>query len=477
MQNTIGWNFDNSYLNLSKMMASQVSPVPVKDPKIILYNARLAKELGLNFSSLSKDQQALIFSGNILPEGTIPWAEAYAGHQFGHFVMLGDGRAIVLGEHIAPNKQRFDIQLKGSGKTPYSRGGDGRAALGPMLREYIISEAIHYLKIPTTRSLAVVATGQDVMRETILPGAILTRVASSHIRVGTFEFVAAQKNVGALQELIMYCIDRHYPELKGEKIPALQLFRAVMQKHADLIMHYMRIGFIHGVLNTDNVAISGESIDYGPCAFMDAYDPKTKFSSIDHQGRYAYGNQAKIAQWNMARFAETLIPLIDVDLNKSIEILEKEIADFADVYGAKSLDMMRGKLGILAGDEEEDHFFIKELLDWMHGNKADYTNTFRDLMNENLNSPIYKNEEFQAWYTKFIKKNPDKNIMKQYNPVLIPRNHKVEEVLEAAHQNNLDPLHQLLEVLEHPYEENSKASEYQKPAPVTENLYQTFCGT
>jgi uncharacterized protein YdiU (UPF0061 family) len=477
MQNTIGWNFDNSYLNLSKMMASQVSPVPVKDPKIILYNARLAKELGLNFSSLSKDKQALIFSGNILPEGTIPWAEAYAGHQFGHFVMLGDGRAIVLGEHIAPNKQRFDIQLKGSGKTPYSRGGDGRAALGPMLREYIISEAIHYLKIPTTRSLAVVATGQDVMRETILPGAILTRVASSHIRVGTFEFVAAQKDVGALQKLIMYCIDRHYPELKGEKIPALQLFRAVMQKHADLIMHYMRIGFIHGVLNTDNVAISGESIDYGPCAFMDAYDPKTKFSSIDHQGRYAYGNQAKIAQWNMARFAETLIPLIDVDLNKSIEILEKEIADFADVYGAKSLDMMRGKLGIQAGDEEEDHFFIKELLDWMHGNKADYTNTFRDLMNENLDSSIYQNEEFQTWYTKFIKKNPDKNIMKQYNPVLIPRNHKVEEVLEAAHQNNLDPLHKLLEVLEHPYEENSKVSEYQVPAPTTETPYQTFCGT
>ena len=477
MQNTIGWNFDNSYLNLSKMMTSQVSPVPVKDPKIILYNARLAKKLGLNFSSLSKDQQALIFSGNIIPEGTIPWAEAYAGHQFGHFVMLGDGRAIVLGEHIAPGKQRFDIQLKGSGKTPYSRGGDGRAALGPMLREYIISEAIHYLKIPTTRSLAVVATGQDVMRETILPGAILTRVASSHIRVGTFEFVAAQKDVGALQELIMYCIDRHYPELKGEKIPALQLFRAVMQKHADLIMHYMRIGFIHGVLNTDNVAISGESIDYGPCAFMDAYDPKTKFSSIDHQGRYAYGNQAKIAQWNMARFAETLLPLIDVDLNKSIEILEKEIADFADVYGAKSLDMMRGKLGIQAGDEEEDHFFIKELLDWMHGNQADYTNTFRDLMNENLNSPIYQNEEFQVWHTKFIKKNPDKNIMKQYNPVLIPRNHKVEEALEAAHQNNLDPLHKLLEVLEQPYEENSKVSEYQTPAPTTETPYQTFCGT
>lgn len=477
MQNTIGWNFDNSYLNLAKMMTAQLSPVPVKDPKIILYNEKLAKELGLNFSSLSKDQQALIFSGNVLPVGTVPWAEAYAGHQFGHFVMLGDGRAIVLGEHVAPDKKRFDIQLKGSGKTPYSRGGDGRAALGPMLREYIISEAIHHLTIPTTRSLAVVATGQNVMRETILPGAILTRVAASHIRVGTFEFVAAQKDVGALQELIMYCIDRHYPELKGEKIPALQLFRAVMHRHADLIVNYMRIGFIHGVLNTDNVAISGESIDYGPCAFMDGYDPKTKFSSIDHQGRYAYGNQAKIAQWNMARFAETLIPLVDVDLNKSIEILEKEIANFADIYGAKSLEMMRGKLGIQAGDTEEDHFFIKELLDWMHANKADYTNTFRDLMNENMHHSIYQNEDFQSWYAKFIKKNPDKNIMKKYNPVFIPRNHKVEDALQHAHDNNLEPLHKLLQVLEKPYEENSNQSEYQMPGPKSDVPYQTFCGT
>lgn len=476
MQQNIGWNFDNSYLNLSEMMASKLSPVPVKEPKLILYNQALAKELGLNFSSLTKEQQALIFSGNVLPEGTVPWAEAYAGHQFGHFVMLGDGRAIVLGEHVTPSNKRFDIQLKGSGKTPYSRGGDGRAALGPMIREYIISEAIHHLHIPTTRSLAVVATGQDVMRETILPGAILTRVAASHIRVGTFEFVAAQKEVGALQELIMYCIDRHYPELKGEKIPALQLFRAVMNRHADLIVNYMRIGFIHGVLNTDNVAISGESIDYGPCAFMDSYDPKTKFSSIDHQGRYAYGNQANIAQWNMARFAETLIPLVDVDMNKAIEILEQEIDEFSKIYDNKSLEMMRGKLGI-KGEIEEDRSVINDLLHWMNVHKADYTNTFLAIMNEDFNDSIYHNEEFKSWYQKLKNKNPNREIMKRNNPVVIPRNYKVEEALEAAHHNNLDPLYQLLQVLEKPYEHNPTCTDYQKPSPISSVPYKTFCGT
>ena len=319
-QNNIGWNFQNSYLKLADIMVSKLPPVPVKNPKVVLYNDQLEQELGLNFSSLDEQEKASYLSGNTIPEQTTPWAEAYAGHQFGHLTMLGDGRAVVLGEHIAPNKKRFDIQFKGSGVTPYSRSGDGRAALGPMLREYIISEAIHFLNIPTSRSLAVVTTGEDVVRETILPGAILTRVAASHIRVGTFEFVAAQKDINTLQELIMYCIDRHYQELKGQKNPALQLFRAVMNRHADLIVNYMRVGFIHGVLNTDNVAISGESIDYGPCAFMDSYDPKTKFSSIDQQGRYAYGNQPIIAKWNMARFAETLIPLIDVDLNKAIEM-------------------------------------------------------------------------------------------------------------------------------------------------------------
>ena len=471
----IGWNFDNSYLTLSKMMASKLSPVPVKDPKIILYNQALAKELGLDVSSLNKEDLALMFSGNIIPSTTTPWAEAYAGHQFGHFVMLGDGRAVVLGEHITPSKKRFDIQFKGSGITPYSRNGDGRAALGPMLREYIISEAIHHLRIPTTRSLAVVSTGENVMRETLLPGAILTRVAASHIRVGTFEFVAAQKNINLLQELIMYCIDRHYPELQGEKIPALQLFRKVMNRHIDLIVHYMRIGFIHGVLNTDNVAISGESIDYGPCAFMDSYDPKTKFSSIDHQGRYAYGNQANIAKWNMARFAETLIPMIDVDTDKAVEILEAEIETFSKIYQQKSLEMMRGKLGI-EEDNHEDNLLIEELLLWMNNNQADYTNTFRALMNKDFNTQ-YQTEEFEVWYKKFEVRKPNVLKMRQFNPVFIPRNHIVEEALKAAHTNNLEPLQTLLTVLEDPYKEHEQYVSYLEPDPKKDKTYKTFCGT
>ena len=476
IKDNIGWNFDNTYLNLSEMMSSKLAPVPVKNPNTILYNKDLSEELGLDFSHLSEKEKASIFSGNLIPEKTTPWAEAYAGHQFGHFVMLGDGRALVLGEHVTSDKKRFDIQLKGSGITPYSRSGDGRAALGPMLREYIISEAIHYLNIPTTRSLAVVSTGQNVMRETILPGAILTRVASSHIRVGTFEFVAAQKDSNALQELIMYCIDRHYPELKGKKIPALQLFRAVMNTHADLIVNYMRVGFIHGVLNTDNVAISGESIDYGPCAFLDSYDSKTKFSSIDQQGRYAYGNQPIIAKWNMARFAETLIPLIDVDLNKAIEMLEEEINEFSKIYINKSLEMMRSKLGI-KGEVEEDSLLIKELLTWMQSYKADYTNTFRSIMNERFDDSSYKDQVFQDWYKKLQKRKPNKELMKQNNPVVIPRNHKVEEVLKATEQGNYDPLTAILSILKNPYTEDKNLETFQNPAPESATAYQTFCGT
>lgn len=472
----IGWNFDNTYLDLPEMMTSKSQPVPVKNPNTILYNKNLAEELGLNFSNLSEKEKALIFSGNFIPEKTTPWAEAYAGHQFGHFVNLGDGRALVLGEHVTSDKKRFDIQLKGSGMTPYSRSGDGRAALGPMLREYIISEALYNLNIPTTRSLAVVSTGENVMRESILPGAILTRVASSHIRVGTFEFVAAQKDTNALQKLIMYCIDRHYPELKGKKIPALQLFRAVMNTHADLIINYMRVGFIHGVLNTDNVTISGESIDYGPCAFLDSYDPKTKFSSIDQKGRYAYGNQPIIAKWNMARFAETLIPLIDIDLNKAVKILEEEVNEFSKIYITKSLNMLRGKLGI-KGELEEDSLLIKELLDWMQNCKADYTNTFRSITNEHFNDSLYQDRAFQDWYKKLQKRDLNKELMKQNNPVVIPRNHKVEEVLEAAEKGNYELLTEIIKVLKEPYVENKKIELFQNPAPKSETPYQTFCGT
>ena len=472
----IGWNFDNSYLQLPEIMATKYSPVPVKEPKIIIFNHSLAKTLGLDVSSLNDEEKATLFSGNAIPENTQTFAQSYAGHQFGHFTMLGDGRAIVLGEHISPEQKRFDIQFKGSGRTPFSRGGDGRAALGPMLREYIISEAMFYLGIPTTRSLAVVATGEDVMRETSLPGAILTRVASSHIRVGTFEFVAAQKDINTLQALIKYSIRRHYPELAEATNPALTLFRAVRNRQIDLIVNYMRVGFIHGVLNTDNVAISGESIDYGPCAFMESYDPKTKFSSIDHAGRYAYGNQPLIAKWNLARFAETLIPLIDIDINKAVEILEAEVNQCSEIYKKKSLEMMRKKLGI-EGSIEEDNSLITKLLQWMHEKQADYTNTFKDLTNGTLSSSVYQDLNFQHWNEQYQKRKPNVEIMKQHNPQVIPRNHKVEEALLEANKNNLQPLHSLLSILQYPYETSDDLKHYQDPAPSSNEPYQTFCGT
>ena len=472
----IGWNFDNSYLQLPEIMATKYSPVPVKEPKVIIFNHTLAKTLGLDFSSLTEEEKAKLFSGNSIPDNTQTFAQSYAGHQFGHFTMLGDGRAIVLGEHISPEQKRFDIQFKGSGRTPFSRSGDGRAALGPMLREYIISEAMHHLGIPTTRSLAVVATGEDVIRETSLPGAILTRVAASHIRVGTFEFVAAQKDINALQALIKYSIRRHYPELAEATNPALTLFRAVRNRQLDLIVHYMRVGFIHGVLNTDNVAISGESIDYGPCAFMDHYDPKTKFSSIDHAGRYAYGNQPLIAKWNLARFAETLIPLVDIDLNKAVEILEAEVNQCSEIYKKKSLEMMRKKLG-MEGTIEEDNSLITKLLQWMNKSQADYTNTFKDLTNGTLSHSMYQDLDFQNWNDLYQKRKPNREIMKQHNPQIIPRNHKVEEALLAATNHNLQPLHSLLKALEKPYQETHEMKNYQDPAPASNEPYQTFCGT
>ena len=318
--NNSGFKFDNTYANLPKIMATKLSPVAVKKPELVILNHELAKTLGLDFSKHSDQENAEIFSGNKLIDGSQPLAQAYCGHQFGHFVMLGDGRAILLGEHIDPKQRRWDIQLKGSGKTPYSRGGDGRAALGPMLREYIISEAIHFLNIPTTRSLAVVTTGEDVLRESKLKGAVLTRIASSHLRVGTFQYVAAKQDIAALKTLVDYAIERHYPELIQAQNKAIALFKSVMKRQIKLIVNWMRVSFIHGVMNTDNMSISGESIDYGPCAFMDQYDTKTVFSSIDHYGRYAFGSQPIIGQWNLARFAESLFPLLDSDEKKAEKI-------------------------------------------------------------------------------------------------------------------------------------------------------------
>ena len=480
----VGWCFDNTYHKLSKTFKEDVKPVPVKKPTLVLFNKKLAENLNLNFSNLDSHKLSELFSGNSLPEGSNSLAQAYAGHQFGHFTMLGDGRAVLIGEHLSKDKKRYDIQLKGSGKTAFSRNGDGRAALGPMLREYIISEAMYSLKIPSTRSLAVVKTGEEVIRETSLTGAILTRVASSHIRVGTFQYIAARQKKDELQLLLDYVIDRHYPNLKNSKNKAVELLIVVLEKQIDLVVNWMRVGFIHGVMNTDNMSISGETIDYGPCAFMDTYDPKTVFSSIDQMGRYAYCNQPMITKWNLSRFAECLIPLIDKNQEKAIQFATEIINSFEKKYEEKWLNMMRDKLGLF-GVNEKDKFLILDLLTWMHQKKADYTNTFCHLMNENINEDKnYEDKDFQNWKTRWnerLKANnntPEKylELMKTVNPLIIPRNHKVEEVLKEAEKNNLKPITQLVEILKDPYTQRDNTLDYQIPSNSGEK-YQTFCGT
>jgi len=480
---TIGWRFDNSYSKLSKTFKEDIKPTPVHEPELVILNEELAKNLNLNFSGIDKKKLAEIFSGNSLPDGTNSIAQAYAGHQFGHFTMLGDGRAVLLGEHLINKKQRIDIQFKGSGRTSFSRGGDGRAALGPMLREYIISEAINALNIPTTRSLAVVKTGEKVVRENLLNGAILTRVASSHIRVGTFQYIAATQNVEDLNTLVDYTIDRHYPEIKSSKNKALDLLSLVMERQCQLVVNWMRVGFIHGVMNTDNMAISGETIDYGPCAFMDQYDPKTVFSSIDKFGRYAFSNQPPITKWNLARFAECLIPLIDKDEDTAIKIATELIDNFQNIYEEKWLNMMRDKLGLF-GDDKNDQTLINKLLDWMKNNNVDYTNTFCHLMGVELDDEIYKNDDFKNWYNEWQKRlklnnSSDKHLelMKKNNPVVIPRNHKVEEALTDADKGNLKTMNKFLKVISNPYSVQENIIEFQKPAPISDEKYQTFCGT
>ena len=483
--NKINWNFNNTYFNLSNSFKANINPIPVKNPELVLLNKVLASELNLNFSKVTEKELSQVFSGNSLPDGSNPIAQAYAGHQFGHFTILGDGRAILMGEHISKNNERFDIQFKGSGQTPFSRNGDGRAALGPMLREYIISEAMHYLNIPTTRSLAVVKTGEEVVRENKLKGAILTRVASSHLRVGTFQYITVRKNENELRTLVDYTINRHYPNIKKSKNQALDLLRVLIDLQIDLVVHWMRVGFIHGVMNTDNMSISGETIDYGPCAFMDIYDPKTVFSSIDEFGRYAYFNQPSITKWNLARFAECLVPLINPNKEKAIEIATEEINNFDKKYEAKWINMMRDKLGLF-GQDSKDQVLILDLLTWMHQNKADYTNTFCFLMDENFQyNKIYNNGDFLIWKKRWnerLKLNNNSNekclsLMKSVNPLVIPRNHKVEEALESANNNNLSPLKKLITILEKPYEQLNENIDYQSPAPISNKKYKTFCGT
>lgn len=480
-----GWNFENSYTHLPETFFSIINPNPVQSPKLIILNDSLASSLGLDSEELRKEEGIEVLAGNQVPEGASSLAQAYAGHQFGHFTMLGDGRALLIGEQITPSGDRFDIQLKGSGRTPYSRGGDGRAALGPMLREYIISEAMHALGVPTTRSLAVVRSGETVNRETGLPGAVMTRVAASHLRVGTFEYAAKWGSVDELRELADYAIERHYPDIKDNEDRYLSLLQEVIKRQAALIAKWQLIGFIHGVMNTDNMTISGETIDYGPCAFMDVYDPETVFSSIDIQGRYAYGNQPPIGGWNLARFAETLLPLLHEDQDEAVELAQKELTDYPALYRKNWLAGMRAKLGIM-NEEAEDEALIEELLNLMHKHRADYTNTFRALTFDQLEeTALFKAPEFAEWQRRWQErlgkqtesKDSSHELMQNSNPAVIPRNHRVEAALEAAGQGDYSIMEKLLAVLSKPYAYSPEQAEYGTLPEPTLRPYRTFCGT
>ena len=482
----------HSYAALPGRLYARVAPTPVPEPKVVVFNSGLARELGLGADALEPEAAALL-SGNRLPEDADPIAMAYAGHQFGGFVpSLGDGRAILLGEIRARDGSVRDIQLKGAGPTPFSRNGDGRAALGPMLREYLVSEAMHALGVPTTRSLAVVTTGAQVFRERPLPGAVLTRVAGSHIRVGTFQYFAARGDQDAVRALLEYVIARHYPEALDAEAPALAVLKSVAQRQAALIADWMRIGFIHGVMNTDNMSIAGETIDYGPCAFMDEYDPNTVFSSIDHQGRYAFRNQPAIAQWNLARFAETLLPLIDPQPEKAVELATAIIESFLAEFDACFLAHMRRKIGLSVA-AEGDAEVVKRLLAAMEESHADLTLTFRRLTlaaewpdrEPQLRELFGDTSAIGTWlpdWRSFMDRDPkpfEERLagMRAANPTFIPRNHRVQAALSAAEAGDLSPFRTLLDVLQHPFDAQPERSDYAEPPRPSERVLQTFCGT
>ena len=492
MKSQIDFGFDNTFACELSDFAVPCSAERVPKPKLIKFNRALARELGLNTRSLETKLGAEIFAGNTLPNGAAPLAQAYAGHQFGNFSpQLGDGRALLLGEITDTQGNRHDIQLKGSGRTPFSRGGDGKAALGPVLREYLLSEAMYALGVPTTRALAAVSTGELVHREVPLPGAILTRTASSHLRIGTFQFFAARKKIGMVKKLADYTISRHYPAAKESANVYLEFFKLVSNAQASLVAHWMSIGFIHGVMNTDNTSISGETIDYGPCAFMDRYDPMTVFSSIDLQGRYAFANQPSILAWNLARFAETLIPITDTDDDKAIKLLTSAIHDASSIYRGKWEMLMRSKLGLMS-EMTDDTKLIHDLLNIMQKEKLDFTNTFR-LLSQNLRKEkkylrkhFQNSAKFDLWEKRWrarIKKESNPiaacaEQMEKINPAYIPRNHKVEEVLTAAINNdNFELFENMLAILSTPFDEKKGNEDFAKPAPISSEPYKTFCGT
>jgi serine/tyrosine/threonine adenylyltransferase len=486
--------FWNSYAALPAQFFARQLPAQVAEPRLVKFNTALAEELGLDIDAITAQGAAAIFAGNLLPEGAEPIAMAYAGHQFGNFVpQLGDGRAILLGEVIDRNGMRRDIQLKGSGPTRFSRRGDGRAALGPVLREYLISEAMHALGIPATRALAAVTTGEIVLRETALPGAVFTRVAASHIRIGTFQYFAAQGDMQSVQQLADYVIARHYPHVRDAENPYLALLDAIIERQASLIARWMQIGFIHGVMNTDNMAISGETIDFGPCAFMDAYDPATVFSAIDQYGRYAYANQPRIATWNLARLAETLLPLIDPDLDKAVSVASDMISGFPARFERYWMAGMRAKLGLQSA-EEGDAALLRTLLDTMQSNAADYTLTFRLLCNAALgpeqDAPLRalfaQPEAFDTWAETWRARLEREaqapqvlaEAMRRVNPAFIPRNHRVEHALaQAVEHSDFAEFEELLNVLSRPYEDQPGMESYAMPPAPEERVFRTYCGT
>ena len=486
--------FDNSYARLPERFYSRLAPVRVSSPRLVRLNEKLAVHLNLDPAALSSPGGVAVLAGNRIPERADPLAMAYAGHQFGMFVpQLGDGRAILLGEVIDRDGVRRDIQLKGSGRTPFSRSGDGRAALGPVLREFIVSEAMAALGIPTTRALAVVTTGETVWRDRPLPGAVLTRVAQSHIRIGTFQFFAARGDVEATRHLADYVIARHYPDAAGEKNPTLALLNLVIERQADLVAKWVLIGFIHGVMNTDNMSIGGETIDYGPCAFMDTYHPETVYSSIDHTGRYAYGNQPRIAQWNLTRFAETLLPLLSEDTNAAVEVAQNTLGTFLPRFDQAFAAGLRRKLGLLRA-EPGDTLLAKDLLDRMAANSADFTLTFRRLcdaaggarkdndVRRHFDDPGSFDEWARQWRERLSAECGDPAerlaVMRSANPAFIPRNHLVEEAITAAQdRGDFKPFETLLSVLAAPYEDQPGFARYAEPPRPDQVVHQTFCGT
>lgn len=486
------FSFDNSYTRLPERFYRTASPAAARAPRLIRFNETLAEELNLDFAGASDEDLAAIFSGNSLPEGAAAIAMAYAGHQFGNFVpQLGDGRAILMGEVVDRDGQRRDIQLKGAGVTPFSRNGDGRAALGPVLREYLVSEAMHALGIPTTRALAAVLTGEVVHRETKLPGAVLTRVAASHIRIGTFQFFAARGDDEAIRTLADHVISRHYPELEGVEQPYLALVNAVAARQADLVARWLSVGFIHGVMNTDNMAVSGETIDFGPCAFLDEYDPRKVFSSIDQRGRYAYANQPGIAQWNLARFAETLLPLLASSEEESVAAANAALAEFGRLFQSRWLDLFRTKLG-LAGEAEGDLDLVNSLLKLMQDGEADFTRTFRALgkvaggagdpvLETEFADPIGVDDWLQRWRLRLEGdlRTPEERqaAMEAVNPAVIPRNHRIEDAIQAGLAGDFTVFERLHAALQNPYAEIPEFAAYQEKPAVEERVERTFCGT